>query len=201
MNTKSAENGLGLDFVTFSIIGVLIILLSMFRTNSYTRTEEYLGLSVVMTFFIANALNNNDYNSIKLNFDIDKYGPLIMRIIPIVAYIVTCLFIYSHDSSNYSKLNELIDQGNNQTLEEKLMEPGTSYWPIKVFAIDFVMLVLFGAIIWSIYLDNSGNGNYINYKSYIQYALIGSSLTVAGLTIGLSLPALDTLINEQTTDG
>ena len=179
---------MNVDFegITAIITGILIFILGTSWYN--TRENIYLTLAIFMLFYIT--------------LDVESAGYMI-RAIPILAYSITCLFIGYHDSSHFSKLSELIDQDNNQTLEEKLMDPevGSAYMPIKVFAIDFVMLVVGGLIIWSIYLDKSNNGNYLMYKTYIQYALIGGSLSVAGLTIGLSLPALDTIITEQTTDG
>jgi hypothetical protein len=153
-----------------------------------------------MIFYISNALDKNDYNGIKLNFDKSTYGPFAMRAVPILAYIITCLFLYSHDSSNYSKLSELIDQDNNKTREDKFFEESPGYWTRKIFAIDFVMLVLFGLIIGSIYLDNSRtNLFYNNYKDYIQYVLIGGSVAMLFCSTLITLPDINKIINDDST--
>ena len=203
-NTTIKEEGLGLDLLVASIVGFLIILISMARTNTYTREYEYAVLSVPLAFFIAHSLYESRFNGIKTSFDNGNYNlwsPFGMRVIPIIALFITCMFIWGQDEKNYTKLNSYIDVNNDKTLEEKLMSsPG--YWVPKVFAIDFVMLILFGAIVANIYFDNSRtNMFYNNYKDYIQYVLIGGSIAMLFCTTKLSLPAIDKIINEDSTDG
>jgi len=192
-------NGLEEDFWGITIITTCIIIYILGSIWN-TRENIYLILSVFMIFYISNALDKNDYNGIKIKFDNDAYRPFAMRTIPILAYIVTCLVIYSHDSSNYSKLSELIDQDNNKTREEKFFEESPGYWARKIFAIDFVMLVLFGLIVGSIYLDNSRSSFfYNNYKDYIQYVLIGGSIAMLFCSSLITLPDINKIINDDST--
>ena len=194
--------GLEEDFQGITIIATCIIIYILGSTMK-TRSEEYLALAIFMIFFISNALDDNNSNMIKIHYNNNNYVPFLWRIGPILVYIITCFVLFFHDSSNYTELTKLVDQDTNQTREEKLMEPGSAYWPIKVFGIDFIMLILFVLIVGNIYLENSNNTKslYIILKPYIPFMLLAGTSAMLICTTTLSLPALDKIINEDSTDG
>jgi len=193
------KNGLDTDFWGISIVSCCIMLNIIMSSWKNTREYSYLGLATFMIFFISNAFDNTN---IKINFDKSNYKPFGMRILPVCFFILTCLIIYSHDTSNYSLLSEVVDkngENNNETREEKTIDDSSGYLAYKVGLIDGLMLVLFLLIIGSIYLDNSHNQIFYDYKSYIQLILIGGSISMFFCTWLISLPTLNKIINEDST--